>query len=76
MISMSKIKNKTARRKKRREKGRRAFDEGENPHSNGLVSSRSFHGLVEDRLMMEKMVPSRIGSVMAKARGKIMVIID
>ena len=38
-ISISKIKNSTASKKNRNEKGIRDFDSGENPHSNGLDSS-------------------------------------
>jgi len=40
-ISRSKIKKITARRKNRREKGKRADPFGSNPHSNGEVFSRS-----------------------------------
>lgn len=42
-ISISKIKNRTARRKNRKENGIRALERGENPHSNGLAVSRSDH---------------------------------
>lgn len=75
IISISKIKNRTARRKNRREKGRRALDDGENPHSNGLVSSRSFHGLVDDMLISENISLSSSGRVVASVRGIIIVII-
>ena len=42
MISISKIKNSTANKKKRMEKGIRAFEEGSKPHSKVDVFSRSF----------------------------------
>lgn len=39
-ISMSNTRNKTANKKKRKEKGLRAEFLGSNPHSNGLIFSR------------------------------------
>lgn len=74
MISMSKIKKRTARRKNRKEKGRRALDDGENPHSNGLVSSRSFQVFVDDILSRENRMLSSRGIVMARVSGIIIVI--
>ena len=44
MISISNTKKRTARRKNRIEKGRRAFDRGLNPHSKGALNSRSLYG--------------------------------
>ena len=46
-ISISKIKNRTARRKNRSENGIRALERGENPHSNGLAVSRSSHRVID-----------------------------
>lgn len=45
IISMSKIRKRTASRKNRKENGKRAFDGGLKPHSNGDASSRSLIGL-------------------------------
>ena len=75
IISMSKIRNRTANRKNRRENGRRALDDGENPHSNGLDSSRSFHG-VECVLIIEKNKLRKIGIIIVSVRGFIIVIIS
>lgn len=52
MISISKIKNKTASRKNRREKGSRAFERGENPHSKGDAKSRSLVAVCIGDLMV------------------------
>ena len=43
MFSISNTKNRTASRKNRKEKGRRAFDVGVNPHSKGAAVSRSLY---------------------------------
>jgi hypothetical protein len=45
--STSKIKNTIAIRKKRSERGRRGIDLGVNPHSKGLLFSRSSWNLVD-----------------------------
>jgi hypothetical protein len=42
ITSMSKIRNRTAKRKNRNEKGMRDFLGGSNPHSNGDIFSRSW----------------------------------
>lgn len=76
MISISKIKNKTARRKNRKENGRRAFEDGENPHSNGLFNSRSFHWVVDEMLSREKTSLRNRGIINARNSGIIIVIID
>lgn len=74
-ISMSKIRNNTARRKNRRENGIRAFDRGENPHSNGLAVSRSNHGVEVLVARVAVIIMIRIGIIIAIMGGIIMVII-
>lgn len=45
IISISKIRKRTASKKNRRENGKRALEGGLNPHSNGDANSRSLIGL-------------------------------
>lgn len=52
--STSKIKKTTATRKNRSENGRRGIDWGVNPHSNGLLFSRS------EALLLPSLIPNTI----------------
>ena len=63
-ISISKIKKITARRKNRRENGRRAFEEGLNPHSNGEANSRSLAIVLKGQDRKFKMAGRAGGMIM------------
>lgn len=67
VISTSKIRNTTAIRKKWREKGIRGEFIGSNPHSNGLVFSRSI-------LVFFEMIDARV--IMADAIINVILVID
>lgn len=50
-ISISKIKNKTASKKNRNEKGVRALEDEEKPHSKGLDVSRFFQEFHDEKFI-------------------------
>ena len=72
---MSKIRNKTANKKNRREKGSRAVDKGVNPHSKGLKVSRSFHGRFVFILSVENTAIMVRGTAAAVIDSSVLVII-
>lgn len=59
-ISMSNTRNRTARRKNRRENGSRAEDLGSNPHSKGELFSRSLNLRYESNKVAEVTAIGRI----------------
>lgn len=75
MISISKTKNRTASRKNRKEKGRRALDSGLNPHSKGALVSRSLKGVGWVRLNREEIIKIRVGIINVNSISGRMVII-
>lgn len=66
-ISTSKIRKITAKRKNRREKGKRADPIGSNPHSNGELFSRS----TEERLAVAQAILITRTEIMAAVREEI-----
>lgn len=74
-ISISKIRNRTARRKNRNENGIRAFEDGEKPHSNGLEVSRFNHGVMVFVPIDDKANLISIGNKVASKMLMVIVII-
>ena len=65
MISISKIRKITARRKNRRENGNRALDDGLKPHSKGDVNSRSLVEVFKGQESIIKIMGRIIGIIIA-----------